>query len=164
MRMSQKEVPEAPCREEIPRRATSEEVSKPRPKRIPRGYIFQGLDMSAPCLSLAFWFLVGGGRGEGKYRSMNVNARFKTLNSGPPPTHGSGARSSPCSIILLSCTTNFHRMYIFRMDKMMRNEADTEVPIIPPTFEKEPKRSETAAAVAATTMDVMITILVCVSC
>lgn len=29
--------------EEIPSKAISEEVSNPRPKRTPRGYIFQGL-------------------------------------------------------------------------------------------------------------------------
>jgi len=37
---------EVPCAAEIalmPRRAISEDVSKPRPKRTPRGYIFQGL-------------------------------------------------------------------------------------------------------------------------
>ena len=44
MRITQKEVPFAASIDEIPRRAISEEVSKPRPKRIPRGYIFHGLE------------------------------------------------------------------------------------------------------------------------
>lgn len=41
----------------------------------------------------------------------------------------------------------------------MRNVAETEVPMMPPTFEKLSNRLDTADAVAATTMDVMITIL-----
>ena len=48
---------------------------------------------------------------------------------------------------------------MFSILRMIRNAAETEVPMMPPTLLKEPKRSETAAAVAATTMDVMITIL-----
>lgn len=47
IRMTQKLVPRAASMEEIPRRAISEDVSKPRPKRIPRGYIFHGLLESA---------------------------------------------------------------------------------------------------------------------
>ncbi len=43
IRMSQILVPLAPWIEAMPKSATSEEVSKPRPKRMPRGYIFQGL-------------------------------------------------------------------------------------------------------------------------
>ena len=42
-RISQMLVPFAAWMEAMPRRATSDEVSKPRPKRMPRGYIFQGL-------------------------------------------------------------------------------------------------------------------------
>lgn len=44
MRITQKDVPFAASMDEIPSRAISEEVSKPRPNRIPRGYIFHGLD------------------------------------------------------------------------------------------------------------------------
>lgn len=40
-----------------------------------------------------------------------------------------------------------------------RNVADTEEPIMPPICEKLSKRLETAAAVAATTIDVTITML-----
>lgn len=50
-------------------------------------------------------------------------------------------------------------MYMFIMPSTMRKVADTEVPTIPPTFEKLSNRFETADAVAATTMDVIITIL-----
>lgn len=37
------DVPRAAWMEEMPSSAISDEVSKPRPKRTPRGYIFQGL-------------------------------------------------------------------------------------------------------------------------
>lgn len=47
------------------------------------------------------------------------------------------------------------------MPSKMRNAALTDVPIMPPTVLKLSKREETAAAVAATTMEVMITILGC---
>ena len=51
-------------------------------------------------------------------------------------------------------------MYAFMMPSRIRNAALTEVPMMPPTVLKLPKRFETAAAVAATTMEVMMTILV----
>lgn len=38
-------VPLAAWIEAMPKSATSEEVSKPRPKRMPRGYIFHGLSI-----------------------------------------------------------------------------------------------------------------------
>lgn len=41
----------------------------------------------------------------------------------------------------------------------IKNEALTDVPIIPPIVLKPPNRLDTPAAVAATTMDVMMTIL-----
>lgn len=41
----------------------------------------------------------------------------------------------------------------------IRNAALTDVPMMPPTVLKLPKRFDTAAAVAATTMEVMMTIL-----
>lgn len=50
-------------------------------------------------------------------------------------------------------------MYAFIRPSKIKNAALTEVPMIPPTVLKLSKRSETAAAVAATTTDVMITIL-----
>jgi hypothetical protein len=43
--------------------------------------------------------------------------------------------------------------------KKIKNAAETDVPIMPPTREKESKRSEIEAVVAATTIEVMITIL-----
>jgi len=42
----------------------------------------------------------------------------------------------------------------------IRNAALTDVPMMPPTVLKLPKRLDTAAAVAATTMEVIMTILV----
>ena len=42
---------------------------------------------------------------------------------------------------------------------MIRNPADTEVPMIPPVLLKVPNLSLMAEAVAATTIEVMITIL-----
>lgn len=46
----------------------------------------------------------------------------------------------------------------------IRKAALTEVPIIPPTVLKLSKREDTAAAVAATTIDVIITILLSLAC
>jgi len=43
MRITQNVVPFAASIDEIPSRAISDEVSKPSPNRIPRGYIFHGL-------------------------------------------------------------------------------------------------------------------------
>lgn len=43
IRITQKLVPRAAWIDDIPRRAISEDVSKPRPNRTPRGYIFHGL-------------------------------------------------------------------------------------------------------------------------
>ena len=43
MRITQKLVPFAAWMEAIPSRAISEDVSKPRPKSTPSGYIFHGL-------------------------------------------------------------------------------------------------------------------------
>jgi hypothetical protein len=52
-----------------------------------------------------------------------------------------------------------YRIYAFMMPKRIRNAALTEVPMIPPMVLNLSKREETAAAVAATTIDVMITIV-----
>lgn len=43
---------------------------------------------------------------------------------------------------------------------MMRNAAETEVPIMPPTFPKASNLSLIADDVAATTIDVIMTILI----
>lgn len=43
IRITQKDVPLAASTEEMPSSAISEDVSKPRPKRMPIGYIFHGL-------------------------------------------------------------------------------------------------------------------------
>ena len=45
----------------------------------------------------------------------------------------------------------------------MRKAAETEEPIIAPTSENAPKRSDIAAELAATTMEVMITTVECPS-
>jgi hypothetical protein len=50
-------------------------------------------------------------------------------------------------------------MYMFIRPRMMRKEEDTEVPMIPPTRERELNRLETAFAVPATAKDVTTTIL-----
>jgi hypothetical protein len=42
---------------------------------------------------------------------------------------------------------------------MIRKTADTELPMMPPTNEKVSKRSEIAAAEAATRIEVMMTML-----
>lgn len=49
MRITQKDVPFAASIDEIPSRAISEEVSKPRPNRTPSGYIFHGLSNRNVC-------------------------------------------------------------------------------------------------------------------
>lgn len=43
MRINQMDVPRVPWRDAMPRRATSVEVSNPRPNITPRGYIFHAL-------------------------------------------------------------------------------------------------------------------------
>jgi hypothetical protein len=44
IRITQKSVPCAAWIEEIPSSAISEDVSNPKPKSTPKGYIFQGLN------------------------------------------------------------------------------------------------------------------------
>lgn len=44
IKMTQMSVPLAASMDEIPSKAISEDVSNPRPKRMPSGYIFHGLD------------------------------------------------------------------------------------------------------------------------
>lgn len=43
IKITQKDVPLVASIDEIPSNAISDDVSKPSPNRIPRGYIFQGL-------------------------------------------------------------------------------------------------------------------------
>ena len=59
----------------------------------------------------------------------------------------------------LICCTSLKQIYIFKIPRMIRNPADTEVPMIPPVLLKVPNLSLIAEAVAATTIEVMITIL-----
>lgn len=50
-------------------------------------------------------------------------------------------------------------MYKFKTPRIIRKEAETDVPMIPPTLLKESNLSLIAEAVAATTIHVMITML-----
>lgn len=50
-------------------------------------------------------------------------------------------------------------MYMFMMLSNMRKLADTDVPMMPPMWLKPENRSLMAAAVAATAMEVMTTML-----
>lgn len=50
-------------------------------------------------------------------------------------------------------------MYVFMIPSRIKNPAFTDVPMIPPMVLKLPHREETAAAVAATTIEVMMTML-----
>ena len=50
-------------------------------------------------------------------------------------------------------------MYVFKIPRIIRKEAETDVPTIPPTLLKESNLSLMAEAVAATTRHVMITML-----
>ena len=59
----------------------------------------------------------------------------------------------------LICCMSLKHIYIFRIPRMIRNPADTEVPMIPPVLLKVPNLSLMAEAVAATTIEVIITIL-----
>lgn len=52
IRISQIDVPRDPWIEAMPRRATSEEVSNPRPNITPRGYIFHALIVYTLLISL----------------------------------------------------------------------------------------------------------------
>jgi hypothetical protein len=54
-------------------------------------------------------------------------------------------------------------MYAFIIPSKIKKAALTELPMIPPIVLKLSNREETAAAVAATTIDVMITIVECPS-
>lgn len=50
-------------------------------------------------------------------------------------------------------------MYMFMIPRMIRKPAETDVPIIPPILLKAPNLELMAEAVAATTIEVTITIL-----
>lgn len=55
---------------------------------------------------------------------------------------------------------SLYRMKMFIIPSTIRKVAETLLPIIPPTRENAPNRDETAAAVDATTIEVMTTMLV----
>jgi len=50
-------------------------------------------------------------------------------------------------------------MYIFNIPSMIKNPAETDVPIIPPILLNAPNLELIAEAVAATTMEVIMTML-----
>lgn len=55
-------------------------------------------------------------------------------------------------------------MYMFKTPRMMRKLADTEVPMMEPILLKAPNLELMAEAVAATTMEVIVTMLCGRSC
>ena len=71
--------------EAIPRRATSDEVSKPRPKRIPKGYIFQGLRVLVISTTIAMGRASRKKSEERAYLSMSLNIFLKTKKRQPAP-------------------------------------------------------------------------------
>jgi hypothetical protein len=138
----------------IPKRAISEDVSNPKPKRTPRGYIFHGLRIRQlhPRMPLPQ---------ERTYRSISLNVLFNALKRQPPPSiwnSGSGASAGEL-IITRSCLMSLYKMNTFMIPSTIRKVAETLLPMIPPTLENAPNRVETAAAVEATTIDVITTIL-----
>jgi hypothetical protein len=158
MRITHMLVPFVAWIEEIPNRAISDEVSNPNPKRMPNGYIFHGLycTFQPHCLKslpIGPWIKT--------YRSMSLNIFFSTWNKQPPPSTFHPSSSSPSLNVrtFLICLISLYRMYIFIIPRIIRNVALTELPMMPPTLPKALNLSETAAAVEATTMEVMTTIL-----
>ena len=149
------DVPFAAWMEEIPRSATSDEVSKPKPNMTPRGYIFHGLEvMSAP---------YNNQRKVATYVSIIRNIFFMIPNKQPAPLSSKPSAVSGRGLLFLrnmfSCFTNLNRMKTFMMPRTMRNPAETEDPIIPPIWLYLSNLSRTVAAVAATTVEVIMTIL-----
>lgn len=67
--------------------------------------------------------------------------------------------SSFPSTYLLSLPTSTQSVYVLNTPSTSRNAVETELPMIPPTELKEPKRSEIEAEDAATTRQVTMTIL-----
>jgi len=164
--MSQILVPLAAWIDAMPSRATSDEVSKPRPKRMPSGYIFQGLvDHFDQSFNIAMCDGCGGacnGPVLGQsYRSMSLNIFLKSRNKHPAPCICNPSSSSPGpeARSFCICNTSLYRMYMFMTPRTIRKAADTEEPMMAPTLPKVANRPLTAEAVAATVMDVTITML-----
>jgi hypothetical protein len=94
------------------------------------------------------------------YRSISLKSRLKHMKRHPAPRISSrGSSSSGASSTLWSCSYSFQKIQAFMIPNTMRNTAETEDPMIPPTLLKLSNLSLTAAAVAATAIDVTITIL-----
>ena len=97
---------------------------------------------------------------ESVYLSMSLNIFLKTWNKHPAPWILNASSASGCKLISLrNWITSLYNMYAFISPKRMRKPAETEVPMIPPICENAPNFFETAEAVAATTMEVIMTIL-----
>lgn len=96
------------------------------------------------------------------YRSISLNIFFKMENRTPPPSifQASSAWSSDKLNTFCICLISLKRMYAFMIPSKIRKVALTELPMIPPMVLKLSNLEEMAAAVAATTMDVIMTILV----
>lgn len=62
-------------------------------------------------------------------------------------------------MISRNCLMSLYRMKTFIIPSTIRKVAETLLPIMPPTREKAPNREETAAAVEATTIEVITTML-----
>lgn len=94
------------------------------------------------------------------HRSISLNVFLNRLKRQPAPCI-SNFCSSPGAVPIsfLICLTSLYKMYIFKIPRIIRKEAETDVPTIPPTLLKESNLSLMAEAVAATTTHVMITML-----
>ena len=62
-------------------------------------------------------------------------------------------------MISRSCLMSLYKMNTFMIPSTIKKVAETLLPMMPPTLENAPNRDETAAAVEATTMDVITTML-----
>lgn len=91
---------------------------------------------------------------------MSLKVLLNRLKRHPAPCI-SNFCSSPGAVPIsfLICLTSLNKMYKFKIPRIIRNEAETDVPMIPPTLLKESNLSLIAEAVAATTIHVTITML-----
>ena len=91
---------------------------------------------------------------------MSTNILLNRLKRQPAPCI-SNFCSSPgtVSISVLSCFTSFNKMYMFKRPRIIKKDAETDVPMIPPTLLNESNLLLIAEAVAATTRHVTITML-----
>ena len=78
IKMSHIDVPFAACMDEMPRRAISEEVSKPKPNNTPNGYIFQGLTADKFLDLFLVWYR--------SHLSISLNIFFNIIKRQPPPS------------------------------------------------------------------------------